>query len=200
VTDPDTYLVARLSDESGINISSYGIGNSIMATLDGQDNVFILNDYYVADTDNYKKGTLRYPLRDLVPGRHSITVSVWDVYNNPAQATLDFIVTDSDQLIIETLGNYPNPFIDKTTVFFTHNRSGDDLEAQLFIYSSRGELLESLLIPVSQSEYKIELLEMNNGSDTGKKLPAGLYFARLIVRSLTNGSKNEQVTKLIILN
>jgi hypothetical protein len=200
VTDPDTYLVARLSDESGINISSYGIGNSIMATLDGQDNVFILNDYYVADTDNYKKGTLRYPLRDLVPGRHSITVSVWDVYNNPAQATLDFIVTDSDQLIIETLGNYPNPFIDKTTVFFTHNRSGDDLEAQLFIYSSRGELLESLLIPVSQSEYKIELLEMNNGSDTGKKLPAGLYFARLIVRSLTNGSKNEQVTKLIVLN
>jgi hypothetical protein len=53
---------------------------------------------------------------------------------------------------------------------------------------------------ISESDYKVDLLEINTPDDSGKKLPAGLYLARLVVRSLTNGSKNEQVTKLIVLN
>ena len=42
--------------------------------------------------------------------------------------------------------------------------------------------------------------ELNALSHFGKKLPGGIYLARLAVRSLTNGSKNEQVAKLIVLN
>ena len=199
VTDPDTYLVARLSDESGINISNYGIGNSIIASLDNDAELFVLNDYYIAETDDFKSGTLRYPLRGLAPGKHTLTLTAWDVYNNSSKATINFTVTGED-LVIETLGNYPNPFVEKTTIFFTHNRSGDDLEAQLFIYSAAGKLMESAEIGISQSDYKIDLLELENSADRVKKLPAGLYFARVVVRSLTNGSKNEQVTKLIVLN
>jgi len=39
-----------------------------------------------------------------------------------------------------------------------------------------------------------------NQNALSKKLAPGLYLARLTVRSLSNGSKNEHVTKLIILN
>jgi hypothetical protein len=200
ITAPDTYLVARLEDASGINISSYGIGNSIIAILDVDQETFVLNNYYVSETDDFTKGLIRFPLFHLQPGRHTISLKAWDVYNNPASASVDFIVTDGQELLIESLGNYPNPFVDRTTIFFTHNRSGDDLEAQLFIYSASGNLIKSLDLPVSHSEYKVDLLDFDNGGDESKKLPAGLYLARVIVRSLSNGSKNEQVTKLIILN
>jgi len=44
------------------------------------------------------------------------------------------------------------------------------------------------------------LLELDTREDFWKNLKAGLYLARLVVRSVTNGSKNEQVTKLIITN
>ena len=50
------------------------------------------------------------------------------------------------------------------------------------------------------SSYYVDLGEINDLYDFGKKLPAGLYLARLAVRSLTNGSKNERVTKLIVVN
>jgi hypothetical protein len=43
-------------------------------------------------------------------------------------------------------------------------------------------------------------MELNTWEDSGKKLPPGLYLARVVVRSMTNGSKNEKVTKLIVLN
>jgi hypothetical protein len=199
VTTPDTWLVAHLTDDTGINISSYGIGNNIIATLDDGADSFILNDYYVASLDNPSSGWVHYPIKDLSPGRHRLTVKAWDVFNNSADASIDFVVTDGETLVIESFGNYPNPFRENTTLFFTHNRSGDDLQAQVFIHDLSGSILAREDLMISGSDYKVDLLRINS-DDFGKKLKAGLYFARLIVRSLTNGSKNEQVTKLIILN
>ncbi|HEY9487604.1 MAG TPA: type IX secretion system sortase PorU, partial [Chryseosolibacter sp.] len=200
ITTSDTYLIARLQDESGINISGYATGNSITAKLDGDAAVYTLNEYYISDTNTYRKGSIRFPILRLAPGRHTITVRASDVYNNPAEATITFLVTDGDELIIEEFGNYPNPFSESTTLFLTHNRSGDDLEAQIFILNSAGVLLKSAEISIAASEYHINLMELNAWEDSGKKLPPGLYLARVIVRSMTNGSKNEKVTKLIVLN
>lgn len=200
VTGPDTYLVASLEDEHGINISGYGIGNSIIAMIDDDAATFVLNDYYISDTDTYQKGSIRFPLLGLTPGPHTLTLHAWDVHNNPAKASVSFIVTDGDDLVIETFGNYPNPFKETTTLFFTHNRSGDALEAQLFIFTPDGQLIKSAEISIAESEYHINLTELNTWEESGKKLPPGLYFARVVVRSLSNGSKNEKVTKLIILN
>jgi hypothetical protein len=200
ITTPDTWLVAHLTDDTGINISSYGIGNNIMATLDDDAETFVLNDYYMASLDDPSSGWIHYPIKDLTPGRHRLTVRAWDVYNNSAEASIDFVVTDGETLVIESFGNYPNPFVETTTLFFTHNRSGDDLQAQVFIYDLSGAMLKSQDLMITESDYRVDLLRVNSPDDFGKKLLAGLYLARLIVRSLTNGSKNEQVTKLIILN
>lgn len=200
VTTPDTYLVAQLRDENGINISGYGIGNSIIAQLDGEASTFVLNDYYVSDIDTHRAGTVVFPLLGLAPGQHSITLHAWDVHNNPSQATISFIVTDGEELVIEDFGNFPNPVQENSTLFFTHNRSGDDLEAQLFIYDPAGDLIKTAEISIAASEYHINLMELKDLENSGEKLSPGLYLARLVVRSMTNGSKNERVTKLIVLN
>lgn len=200
VTPPNTYLIAHLSDIHGINISGYGIGNSMIAQLDNDGESFVLNDYYIASLDTHSQGIIKFPILGLAPGKHSLTVKVWDVYNNPTEATIDFLVTDGEGVVIESFGNYPNPVRQNTTIFFTHNRSGDDLKAQLFIYSPAGDLVKSAEISISGSEYHIDLIELNTLEESGKKLSPGLYLARLTVRSMTNGSKNEQVTKLIVLN
>lgn len=200
ITSPDTDLIVYLSDENGINISGYGIGNSIRAELDGGVEAFALNDYYATEIDTYQKGWVKFPLLGLAPGKHTVTVTAWDVYNNSSAATIDFLVTDGKEIVIETFGNFPNPFQESSTLFFTHNRSGDDLAAQVFIYNPAGRLIHSSQVEVASSGYRVDLMEINTFADTGKKLLPGLYLARVIVRSLTNGSKNEKVTKLIVLN
>jgi hypothetical protein len=197
VTNSNTTLVAKLDDANGINISGYGIGNSIMGTLDGSEN-FILNDFYVADVNNFKKGTILFPLTDLSPGKHTIVVKAWDTHNNPVQAQVNFVVTDGNNITIETFGAYPNPFETSTSLFFTHNRSGDDLQVSVTVYDYTGSYIESYDLEVPSSPYHVDLLKLNRQGL--KNRSGGLYFARLIVRSLTNGSKNEQVTKLIMSN
>lgn len=199
ITTPNTDLVARLHDTSGINISGNDADHSIIAILDN-DKTFTLNDYYIADKDDFTSGTIRFPLKNIPPGRHTLVLSASDVYNNRSQGQVDFIVTDGEFLVIESFANFPNPFRQSTTLYFTHNRSGDDLQAYIFIYSPGGELIQSGEVSVTESDYRVDLLDFQTSADGQKKLSSGLYLARLVVRSLTNGSKNERITKLIILN
>lgn len=199
ITSPTTQLVAKLFDQSGITLSDYGIGNGITAILDNTQS-FNLNDYYESNINDFTTGWISFPLKDLEPGAHTITLKAWDTYNNPASATVDFLVTDGNILVIENFRNYPNPFQESTTLYFTHNRAGDDLETILSIYDITGNLLKTSEKVIYSSEYRVNLMELNNLQDFSQKLRKGLYLARLSVRSLTNGSKNERVAKLIIVN
>ncbi len=198
IVNPNSNLVVKISDLSGINISNYGIGNSIIATLD-DDQTFILNDYFESEIDDFTTGWINYPLKDLSPGKHQITVRAWDTHNNPGEASVDFIVTDGNSVVIETFRNHPNPFNEQTQLFFTHNRPGDDLQASVTIMDITGSVVQTADFTIYSSPYRVDLLEFNVDNNPYKKQPAGLYLARLRVRSLTNGSKNEQVTKLIIV-
>ena len=199
ITARDTRLIARLNDTSGINISEYGIGNSLLAILDDSTS-FVLNDYYESDLNDFTKGWISYPLTELTPGKHTITLKAWDTFNNPGETTISFVVTDGNDIVIEFFGNYPNPFSSQTTLFFTHSRSGDDLQAVISIFDVAGRELKTQEFLISNSGYQVDLLELNTETDFGKNLKAGLYLARLVVRSLSNGSKSELVTKLILTN
>src|SRR5690606_11676791 len=196
VVSPDTYLVVKLSDESGINISNYGIGNTMMAVLDDDVEVFLLNDYYVAEKDDYTRGWIRFPIRGLTPGQHTITVKAWDTFNNPAEKAVQFTVTDGSSLVIESFGNYPNPVISETTFVFTHNRSGEELEGGILLLSATGQTLKQITFNIPTSTYEVRM----DVSDLieAKKLPPGLYFGRLWLRSLSDGIRSERVTKLIV--
>ena len=200
IVNTNSTLVVELSDDSGINISGHNEATTMVAFLDGDIKRYVLTDYYEAEKDDFKRGKVVFPLKGLEPGKHSITINAWDTHNNPGQATIEFVVTDGTEIVIETLGNFPNPFQSETSVFFTHNRPGDDLEARLTIYSSDGLLLKTYDLDVTESSYRVVMGEINDLNDFGKKLPPGLYLGRLVVRSLTNGSKNERVTKLIVVN
>ncbi|HRK52965.1 MAG TPA: type IX secretion system sortase PorU [Cyclobacteriaceae bacterium] len=199
ITSSSTQLVARLSDTSGINIANYGIGNNLIAILD-DDQVFEVGEYYLADQDDFTKGTIIFPIENLEPGRHTIELKAWDVYNNPSSGRVDFVVTDGTQIAIQKLYNYPNPFSNNTTIQFEHNRAGDDLEVFATIVDTSGQTIHIINYEVPSSQYLVTLPEWDGTNTSGTKLGNGLYLLRLVVRSLLDGSKNEQFSKLIILN
>lgn len=199
IVGPDTKIVARLSDESGINISGNPTGQEIMASINGGE-PFSLNNYYTADTNTFKKGGLEYPLKGLSSGKHTLTLSASDTYNNQTTAEVDFVVTEGVQIEIQEFNNYPNPFIESTTLEFTHTRPGEDLEVYLTIYDMIGNSILNQTYEVLASQYRVTLTDWDGKSAAGTKLGQGVYIGKLSVRSLLDGSKNEHFTKLIILN
>jgi len=199
---PNTSLVAKLEDASGINISSRLEGKNLTVVLDDTA-TYVVNQYYLADKDSYKKGTVTFPIEGLSKGKHTIKFSASDTYNNSATASIDFVVTDGNGIVIDQFYNYPNPFNsdkEEATIQFVHSRPGEDLEASLQIFDMNGQLQNTQQFSIVASPYRVLLTAWDGTGGSGNKLSGGIYLARLTVRSLLDGSKNEQSTRLIILN
>jgi hypothetical protein len=196
---PNTKLVAQLSDLSGINVSPYNPANNIVATIDSKQS-FTINDYYIADKDDFKSGSLTFPIDTLKKGSHTLSLTASDNYNNIGTSSIDFIVSDGNGIVIEQLINYPNPVFSKTNFQFTHSRPGEDLEASLVIYNLAGQVVLSQDYAIPESQYEVTLPEWNVEGSDGIKLSHGLYIARLYVRSLVDGSNNEKNAKFILMN
>lgn len=197
---PNTLLVAKIQDDNGINISGYGIGNTMMAVLNNDARVWLLNQHFTAETDNYSSGWVSFPISNLPPGKHTITVKVWDTHNNAAEKTIRFIVSEEGAFLVESFANFPNPFRQETSVFFTHNRPGDDLEITFSLLNAAGQELKSLGFTAFASNYRVDLMKPEDFRSLAKNLPAGIYFGRLQVRSLSDGVGTTRTTKLIVTN
>ena len=128
-TSSSPILYAVLEDLSGINTSITAVDHDIIAILDdNNNNPYVLNDYYETELNDYKKGKVKFPFRNLEAGLHTIKFKCWDTYNNPSESTLSFIVVNDNDLILSNVLNYPNPFVNYTEFWFNHNKPNETLD------------------------------------------------------------------------
>ncbi|PKQ44793.1 type IX secretion system sortase PorU [Confluentibacter flavum] len=203
ITNESPTLLVKLEDINGINTAS-GIGHDIVAILDGDEtNPFILNDYYQTEVDDYQKGVATYPFRDLSPGLHTLTLRAWDVYNNSSTAEIQFIVFDKDQeLVINNVLNYPNPFVNYTEFWFNHN-SSDALDVSIQIFTVSGKLVRTLNGQtlgggIVNSTLSRDIV-WDGRDDFGDRIGKGVYIYKLTVHSNLLNKKVEKIEKLVIL-
>ncbi|GAA4359743.1 type IX secretion system sortase PorU [Hymenobacter saemangeumensis] len=199
-TGQTTKLLADLSDDSGINTTGAGIGHEITAILDRDPSkLIILNDSYVAKLDNFKAGRVHYLFKDLADGPHSLRVKAWDTYNNSSEEEIEFVVSHNEQLVLNHVLNYPNPFSTNTTFRFDHNRHGDDLDVQVQIFTVAGRLVRTLTATVPASEGHQKGITWNGRDEYDDQLARGVYVYRISVRSPNHGTATK-FEKLVILN
>ena len=202
ITNENPTLIAKLFDDSGINTSS-GVGHDIVALLDGDEtNPYILNDYYLADIDSYQSGQLSYPLRKLSPGRHTISLKAWDVYNNSSTKEIHFTVfNQNESLELKNVLNYPNPFVNYTEFWFNHNSSGV-LDVSIQIFTISGKLVKTINSQINSNGINNTIsrnIAWDGRDDFGNKIGKGVYVYKLIVKSQLNGLKSEKIEKLVVL-
>ena len=199
VTDENPRLLLNLIDNQGINTVGSGIGHDIVATLDGNsENSFILNDYYEAAVDDHTQGVVSFPFTDLSPGKHTLKVKAWDVANNSSEKTIEFTVVKDQEVRIENLVNYPNPFTTKTEFIFQHNQSGVVMDVKLEVYTISGKLVKSIDKMIVNDGFVSKDIRWDGKDDFGDRIGKGVYMYKLQVRS-ANGSTSEKIEKLVIL-
>jgi hypothetical protein len=200
-TNESPTILAIVEDSSGINTVSTGIGHDITAVLDDvTSNTLVLNDYYVADTNSYQKGTVKYPLTDLAKGTHTLTFKVWDVADNSSSETISFVVAESAGLALDHVLNYPNPFTTHTSFYFEQNQAGSDLDILIQVFTVAGKLVKSIETKVSSAPTRIgadPAIEWDGRDDFGDRIGRGVYIYRVKVKA--NGKTAEKFQKLVIL-
>ncbi|MBC8319594.1 MAG: type IX secretion system sortase PorU [Bacteroidetes bacterium] len=198
-TNQNPLLLAFVSDESGINTTGIGIGHDIVTVIDGdQDLTFVLNDYYEAEQNKFNKGKIAYPFDDLPDGEHNLSFKVWDVYNNSSTAFLNFLVVSAEQVVVENLMNYPNPFINETNFVFDHNQTGNVIDVRIEIFRLDGKIVRSINTTLHPEGFRSEPVTWDGSTDNGGKIGRGFYVYRVIVRN-EDGAVGNDHSKLVYI-
>jgi len=199
-TNETPSLLAIVSDTNGINTVGNGIGHDITAVLDDNSTSTInLNDFYQADLDSYQSGRVVYPFSGLSEGTHTLKLKIWDVYNNSSEAYTEFVVSESAQLALDHVLNYPNPFTTRTSFMFEHNQACNSLDVQVQVFTVSGKLVKTINETVISSGFRNDQVEWDGLDDYGQKIGRGVYLYNLKVKT-PDGQKAEQIERLVILN
>ena len=199
LTSSNPLLLAKLFDVNGINTSGSGIGRDIIATIDknsSSEKRYILNAFYSSELNSYTTGNIAYQLAGLSVGKHTYTLKVWDVYNNSSEASIEFIVTDGQQIQLLSIRNFPNPMQTNTRFECSHNWSGKPLDVDINVYSLNGALLKSIHQHYDSAPAVISDLEWNGNDPNNMRLSSGVYYYQIQL-STENGQKAQKVEKLL---
>jgi len=197
-TNPNPFLIINLKDANGINTVGTGIGHDISCVLDNQTaKTIILNDKYEADKDSYQSGKVKYQFEELTPGEHTLKVKAFDVYNNSSESEIKFIVAEQNQIVLEHVLNYPNPFTTKTEFMFEHNFSCNFMMIQIQIFTITGKLVKTISENLSTTGFRVNGIFWDGKDDFGDKLARGTYIYRL--KTKANSVTAEKIERLVIL-
>ncbi len=176
--DSNPVLIAHLSDQSGINTSSNSMGHSITIELNNDANTKeTINSSYTVDSEDYTKGEINYQLSDLEEGEYTLTLKVWDVQNNSASKTINFVVKDETTSDISVLYCMPNPvsLSSKEKVTFTAklDSTADFSSLSLYVLDCLGKIVYKTSDYSSSSDNTTLYFNWNPSSSS---VTPGLYF------------------------
>ncbi len=200
IVNSSPVLIAKFQDENGINTSS-GIGHDIIAIIDGDEtNPIVLNDFYETNLDDFTAGSLNFKLRDLEPGTHTLSVRVWDVYNNSSTQEIEFVVLAEEEFAIENVLNYPNPLINYTEFWFSHNNPVSAiLDVQVQVFTVSGKVIWTHNQSLSGKRTYRDDITWDGRDNFGDRVGKGVYVYKISVKSTLTNKTVEKIEKLVIL-
>ena len=151
--------------------------------------IIALDNYFTNNIDDYQRGVIRYPLENLISGKHKIEIKVSDNYNNLSSKTVVFIIDNENKLKIDNLMNYPNPFTDFTTFSFDNGEFEEPLSINLNVYDLRGNIVYNYENIYEFSPEKIDNIIWDGKDLNNYPLPQGIYIYKLHVVNLNNNAE-----------
>ncbi|MDD4971762.1 MAG: type IX secretion system sortase PorU [Paludibacter sp.] len=186
-------FIANVNDSNGINTVGSGIGHDVMLCIDQDPSKsYILNNYFLANTNSYSSGTVKYKLPAMENGKHTLTFRVWDLLNNSTSGSINFEVVKGLTPEIFTVYNYPNPVKTKTSIIVKHDRPETVLNTSVEIFDISGRKIWSF------SQSGTDNISWNLMSNTGQKVKTGIYFYRVSIKT-TNSDLTSKTNKMLVV-
>ncbi len=185
------YFVATLEDESGINTTNNGVGHNLELSIDGNPvTTYDLNDYYVNEFGDFRRGSVAFSIPRLEAGVHTLKFRSWDMLNNDSTVSLAFVVDPSRSPRFTTLSVTRNPAKESTTFLFHYDRPGSVCTFTIQVFDFSGRLLWSHTENGS-STTGTYAVPWNLTTGAGVPLQTGVY----LYRATLSCDGSEEVTK-----
>lgn len=184
-------LIARISDNSGINLSTHGIGHSMNLLLDGSTSINNVSEYYTPDMGSLS-GVINYPLSDLEPGNHSLRLRVWDNNGNMGERTISCFVNPKAKPELFDLYTDCNPASVEVNFYLTHNRPDARMDVTVEVFNLMGQPVWSSSSSALSEMNTTYPLKWNLNDMAGRRVKRGIYLYRA---TISEAGGEQYVTK-----
>lgn len=190
---PTPTFKARVSDESGINISTTGVGRLMTIMVDADKVYDNVADYFVTDPTDPCAGTIAYPLPALTKGEHSLEFLVWDNAGNATRTSLTFTVADTSELPELDIYTDASPAVSSVT-FYVNSPEVDYALVEVFdlggrrVWHSDADRIDGAMAA-----------KWNLQDTGGARVPRGIYLYRATTRD-RNGAEQKATKKFAVSN
>jgi len=188
-------VIAAVSDNVGINISSSGIGHQISLMLDGTTSYNDVALYYRPHPDGTPGGTFNYPLPDLAEGLHDLRLRVWDTSGNTTESTIEFFAKADIAPQIFDLYSDANPAHTTANFYLTHDAPDAIATVTVTVYNMLGNPVWTRTVHGRSDMFTTTPVTWNLCDGTGRRVPRGIYVysATISVNGVTHRSASRRL-------
>lgn len=189
-------LYADLFDEQGIYHYNVSIGRDILlsSTLEEYDDI-ILNHWFEPQIDDYRKGRIAIPVRELEDGTYGFRLKAWDTQNNSSEVEITLVIQEG--IMLAEVCNYPNPFTGGTQFSFVHGDKSEELSVRIEVFDMMGRCVADLRQKTAASAGVVPPLDWDGRGSHGQPLKSGVYIYRLTVTD--SEGKARSVSKRLVI-
>ena len=179
-------VIARLSDDVGLNLSSSGVGHQMSLTVDGRTTYFDVAQFFTPDavaSAGAMSGSVAYQLPALSAGSHSLRLRVWDTAGNYAEETVDVNVVPGLAPRIFDVYTDTNPAYDAANFYVSHNRPDQRMSVTVTVYNLLGQPVWSGESTGRSDMFTSTPLTWDLTDNAGRRVNRGIYLYRATIQT-----------------
>lgn len=189
-------LIAKVTDDRAMNLSSAGVGHQMTAYLDGGDKTFSdVSDYFTPFTDGTPGGMIYYPIENLPVGSHTIKLKVWDTGPNSAEASVDFVVSNSIAPELYEVYTDVNPVSTHANFYISHDRPDRNITVTIEVFDLMGRPMWQSTQTGRSDMFTSMPLTWDLLDGGGRRVPRGIYLYRATISDEDSGEKTSTASR-----
>lgn len=193
-------LLATVSDNVAVNISSQGVGHKMTAVLDGKKTISDIATYYTPAPDGSSTGTLSVPLAQLTDGPHELTLRIWDTSGNAAQRTIAFHVGPESTPKIYRIYSDTNPATTHANFMVETDRPDQMVTVTITVYNLLGRPLWSRVVTGRTDMFTSTPVVWNLNDNAGRRVQRGIYLYRATVSDAGGQTYDTGAQRIAVTN
>lgn len=191
----DPMLIAKVSDNVGINLSSAGVGRQMTIMLDDKVSYNDVPLYYTPSSDGSVSGEIAYPLEKLTTGNHTLRFRVFDTNGNSATQTIDFFVSEGLKPTIYDVYCDANPASTEANFYISHDRPESMMTVTVSVYNLLGHKLWEKTTTARSDMFTSAPLTWDLTDATGRRVTRGIYLYKASISA--DGENYETASRKI---
>lgn len=188
-------VLAKISDNRALNISTAGIGHQMTLYLDESTTLTDVSSFFTVSGESQREGDIAYQMESLQPGYHTLKLRVWDTAGNFAESTIEFTVDNELAPKIYDVYSDANPASVEANFYISHDRPEAKATVTISVYNLLGAEVWSSSATGRSDMFKSAPVRWDLRDKGGHRVPRGIYLYRASIT--TDGEQYETTTKRI---